>query len=128
MAKRMERKKKPNGPSGIRTGVWLLAFCAVLACLIAIRLPPRHPGKLTSVPATQSRPDRDSSTRRISFRRTSSMEVTSVASESGASDDLVEAQLTMIEQATQDRGTWLDSPHRLRANRFESTPAQSAAP
>jgi hypothetical protein len=101
---------KANGPLGIRTSVWLILFGAVLVCVLTIALSRRHTSLVTRDAASENVAHQESSTRRASFRRTSHIEFTPTAYESGSSSDLDEVQLAMIEQMTQDRRTWMDNP------------------
>ena len=109
MRERIQQNKKADCPLGIRTGVWLIVFGSVLVSVLTINLSRHHTSQPTRDTASEALPDLDSSTHRPSFRRTAHREFTPAAYESGPSDDIGEAHLTMIEQMTQDRRTWMDS-------------------
>lgn len=101
---------KTEGPLGIRIGVWLIVFGAVLACVLTISLSPRHTNQLTPDRASENLSHQESSNHETSSRRAGHIEFAPATYESGEGRDFDEAQLAVIEQMTQDRRTWWDSP------------------
>ena len=110
MRKQIKQSKKIDGPLGIRIGVWLIVFGAVLACVLTISLSSRYTSQLTRDTASENLSHQESPNHETSSRRAGHIEFTSATYESGERVDFDEAQLTMIEQMTQDRRTWWDDP------------------
>ena len=106
----IEQKDKADGPLGIRIGVWLSVFGMVLVCLLAISLSQRQSSRPTTETALEDVADQDSSNRsQLSVRWTARIKFTPKVYESGSDYNNEDAVLSMIEQMTQDRRTWMDN-------------------
>jgi len=107
MRQSIEQNKKADRP-GIRTGVWLTVFGLVLVCLLTISFPKCRATTETSL---EDMADQDSVIQpHGSVQRTSHIKFTPKVSDSGSDYDNEEALLTVVEQLTQDRRTWMDNP------------------
>ena len=109
MREHIDQRKRSDGLSGIRIGVWLVAFGAALVCMLMITQSPFGPSQLTSDSVSESQLPQDSATHKTSFQRAHNVVFTPAAYESRASWDFDEAQLAVINEMTQDRRTWWDS-------------------
>ena len=109
MREQIEQSKKTDGPLGIRIGVWLIVSGAVLACVFTISRSSRYTTQLSHDTASENLRMRNHS-HETSSRRAGHIEFTPATYENGETWDFDEAQLSMIEQMTQDRRTWWDNP------------------
>ena len=108
MREQIEQSKKTDGPLGIRIGIWLIVSGAVLACVFTIGRSSRTT-QLSHDTASENLRMRNHS-HETSSRRAGHIEFTPATYENGETWDFDEAQLSMIEQMTQDRRTWWDNP------------------
>src|SRR5688500_11090871 len=111
MRDRSERRKKADGPFGIRTSVWLIVFGMGLLCALAIQVSAPHAGPSGGAIAAmamaepQALPNPQARVRKIAHR-----EASLAADESWANSDSEFALLSLVEQIVQDRRTWMDHP------------------
>ena len=111
MRQRIEQKKKADGPLGVRIGVWFTVFGLVFACVLTISLSQRHSSRLITETPLEDEADQDSLDRpQVSAQRTARIKFTPKVYESGSDYDNEDALLSMVEQMTQDRRTWMDNP------------------
>jgi len=107
----IEQKKKADGPLGIRTCVWITVSGLVLVCLVTISLSQRPSSRPTTETALEDVADQDSSNRpQVSVQRTAHIKFRPKVYESGSDYNSEDALLSMVEQMTQDRRTWMDLP------------------
>jgi len=113
MQKQPKQSKKTEDPSGIRLGVWLIVASAALMCMLAISLPSRYGNRLSPDTASESLLHQEASTQETRSRIADRMEFAPATYQSETRHDFDEAVLALVEQMTQDRSTWWDSPHNL---------------
>src|SRR6266498_1139307 len=99
-----------DGPLGVRTGVWLIVLVLALVCVLPIKLSLDHTGRPTRGTASEDLADHDSSIHPPASVRTVHKRFPAEAYESGSGYDSRDALLSMVEQMTQDRRTWMDNP------------------
>ena len=109
MREHLDQRKRSDGLLGIRIGVWLVVFGAAIASLLMITSTSYDPSQLTSDGVSESQLPQDSSTQKTSFQRAGNRVFMPGTYESTASWDFDEAQLTMINEMTQDRRSWWDT-------------------
>ena len=111
MRQRIEQKKNANGPLGIRTGVWLSGFGLVLVSLLILGSPRGDISRPTTETALEDLANQDSSNRpQVNAQRRANIKFTPKVSESVSDSDNDDDLLSMVEQMTQDRRTWMDDP------------------
>jgi hypothetical protein len=112
MKEQNKENNKIEGPLGIRLSVWLIVVSTALMCMLMISLPSRYESRPSPDAASESLSHQETPTRETRSRRAARMEF-APATESGAKHHFDEAVLALVEQMTQDRSTWWDSPHNL---------------
>ena len=109
MRQHLNQKKKLAGPLGIRTTVWLFVFGLALVCVLIISR--HHAEPPVGEIAAEGYRDQDSSPHSWSkVRRTAQTEVWPETYEDRAGYGNGEIDLSMVEQLSQDRRTWVDGP------------------
>ncbi len=103
-------KKQADGPQGIRPGVWLFGFALALACVLTIHLSPHQTGRLGRVSPSQVVADQRLSTRlQASGRLRAYAPPRPAVYQTAPEYDSIELQLPIVDQAMQDRRTWVDN-------------------
>jgi len=103
-------RRTADGPLVVRTGVWLIVLVLALVCVLPIKLSLDHTSRPTRGTASEDLADPDSSIQPPASVRTVHKRFTAEAYESGSGYDSRDALLSMVEQMTQDRRTWMDNP------------------
>jgi hypothetical protein len=101
------QNKKSDGLFGIRTAVWVFAFGLVLGCILGVRL--LH----TNTPVLELTAEEIHEPRAVAHsgrnvRTTVQVELRAKAYEDQVENNIGEIDLSMVEQVTQDRRTWMD--------------------
>ena len=110
MRKSIQQRKKVGPLLGIRAGVWLGLFVAVLICFLAISLSHRSIWARAET-VLEDMGDQSSLLRHdVSDRRVIRIKFNPKVYERGRDDHDEDPMLSMVEQMTQDRSTWIDDP------------------
>lgn len=103
------RKKKTDGPPGIRPAVWLFVFGLALVCMLLISR--HHIEQPTREMVVEEVPEQNTSPHSgPKIRRIAQTEVKLEAYEDQVGYRNGEIDLSMVEQMVQDRRTWMDDP------------------